>query len=403
MRAQQTVLRLLAGLLAAGWASAGAEELSIQSFNAAGQLVFGALNNGTNYNYRVEWAPAPSGPWLTFDGVRVWLDTIQPEAGHSVTSAVPMCYRVVATLGDYLAVDLSGGTHAATYPVTYYRTIADVPGGPNSDTYKNTQLLLRLIPKGVFVMGSPATEAGRTAAEVQHVVTLTKDFYIGVFEVTQRQWELVMGNKPSFYSNAVCYAARPVESVSYYDIRENPANSDDAAVDWPNNRAVNPNSFMGRLRAKSGVATFDLPTEAQWEYACRSGTTASLNSGKDLTAFNSYCPNMAEVGRYWFNGGNLFNNPSVGTTGATAKVGSYLLNTRGLYDLHGNVYEWCADWQGPYAGTCSDPMGPPSGTYRVIRGGGWYYAEYCRSASRDAGGMSTRNYSIGFRVAADQP
>jgi formylglycine-generating enzyme required for sulfatase activity len=235
----------------------------------------------------------------------------------------------------YMAINLSGGTDATNYPVTYYATSNAVPGGVNSDAYKTTNLLMRLIPAGVFTMGTPAKEMGRRSDETQHQVTLTKSFYMGVFEVTQRQLELVMGNKPSYFNNASYYASRPVERVSYYDIRENPANSDDPAVDWPNNSAVNATSFMGKLRAKTGLPTFDLPMESQWEYACRAGTTKALNSGKNL-ARQKCDANMAKVGRYWYNGKSRYTqngNTTVGTT----KVGSYLPNDLGLYDMPGNV------------------------------------------------------------------
>ena len=212
----------VAALACAVCGRVGAADLAIQSFDGTGQLTFNTLNDGTNYNYRVEWAPSPAGPWSEFGCAGTfWLDAKQQPSGTIETNAVPMCYRVVATPGDYLAVNLSGGTNASSYPVTYYRTLADVPGGPNGDAYKTTNLLMRLIPKGAFTTGSATAELGRssdeTHDETQHTVTLTKDFYIGVFEVTQRQWELVMGNKPSYFNNATYYATRQVEQVSYYD------------------------------------------------------------------------------------------------------------------------------------------------------------------------------------------
>lgn len=131
-------------------------------------------------------------------------------------------------------------------------------------------------------------------------MTLTSDFYIGVFEVTQRQAELVMGNKPSYFNNATYYQTRPVETVSYYDIRENPNNSA-ISPNWPATNAVHAHSFMGKLRAKTGLAGFDLPTESQWEYACWAGTTTALDSGYNLTSTSSDS-RMSEVGRYWYNG-----------------------------------------------------------------------------------------------------
>jgi len=316
-----------------------------------------------------------------------------------------MCYRVVATLGDYMCIDISGGTNATSYPVTYYRTLADVPGGPNSDVYKTEGLLLSLIPKGVFTMSSPEEELGRDIFEAeQHPVTLTKDFYMGVFEVTQKQWERVMGDWPSFFTNATFRETRPVEQVSYYEIRENADSNTAISPNWPQSSAAGASSFVGRLRAKTGLSTLDLPTEGQWERACRAGTTTALNSGKNLVYGNS-CPNMEEVGRYYYNGGSS-GGAGVGTDGGTAGVGSYLPNAWGLYDMHGNVWECCLDWNVVDRGEdpVRDPVGPSSGTYRSARGGSREsFAAFCRCAT--PGGLlpSSRSRSFGFRLARTLP
>jgi formylglycine-generating enzyme required for sulfatase activity len=300
--------------------------------------------------------------------------------------------------GLYMVVDLSGGPSAPIYPVSY---LTAVPSGGWTDTYKTTKLVLRKIPKGTFTMGSPSGEFGRDSDETQHTVTLTKDFYIGVFEVTQRQWELVMGTKPIYFNNATYYASRPVEQVSYFDIRENPANSA-ITPNWPQSNQVHADSFMGKLRAKTGLSTFDLPTESQWEYACRAGTGTPLNSGKNLTAAES-CPNMSEVGRYWYNGGSGYSQGCAPSAG-TALAGSYLPNAWGLYDMHGNVWEWCLDWYGAYPGSVQDPDGAASGLYRVGRGGGWGgLARGCRSADRGSYWDIIRDVSIGFRAARTLP
>lgn len=273
----------------------------------------------------------------------------------------------------YMVVDLSGGVDALSYPVSY---LSSVPAGGWTDEYKTTKLVLRLIPPGTFMMGSPSDELGhnRSNKETIHQVKLTRPFYIGVFEVTQKQWQLVMGDTPSDYKGD----GRPVEQISFDMIR----GSVNGAA-WPTHNQVDANSFMGRLRSKVNML-FDLPTESQWEYACRAGTSTAINNGKPLTN-DQTCPNMAEVARYGSN-----NNDGKGGYSQHTTVGSYLPNVWGLYDMHGNVAEWCLDWFVDNWGgdPLVDPVGKTSGTFRVVRGGCWYnyydagYAGVCRSGSR---------------------
>ncbi|MBR6733506.1 MAG: InlB B-repeat-containing protein [Kiritimatiellae bacterium] len=298
-------------------------------------------------------------------------------------------------LQSYLVIDLSGGPNAASYPVS---NLTDIPSGGWTDEYKTTKLVLRRIDPGTFTMGSPTGEAGRADSdEAPHQVTLTHPYYIGVFELTQRQWELVMGNRPSGFSNTVCYATRPVENISYNDIR-----GADLGKCWPQMNTVDETSFMGKLRAKTG-RLFDLPTEAQWEYACRAGTTTALNSGKNLSAAYGVDANMAEVGRYYYNSGRYDNsydyNGSSDETG-TAKVGSYLPNAWGLYDMHGNVVEACLDWYSAgYSNAVTDPVGSDTGTDRSERGGNWgNYSLHCRSGHKSpCGAPNQKGPSHGFR------
>ena len=293
---------------------------------------------------------------------------------------------------SYMVLDISGGSSASKYPVRYLKT---VPTGGWTDEYKTTKIVLWRIPAGMFTMGSPTNELGREffpIDETQHQVTLSQDFYIGVFEVTQRQWELVTGNRPSWFTNASCRDTRPVECVSYDDIR-----GSIAGAKWPATNSVDAISFMGRLRARTS-RMFDLPTEAQWEYACRAGTTTTLNSGFGIFNVDKQ-PRVAEVARYFYNGGRT-RDRFAGADEATAKVGCYLPNAWGLFDMHGNVYEWCLDWHGAYPRTVSDPKGPLDGIYRVSRGGGWNTdAGNCRSAARFSYDPAFRGVN-GLRLAA---
>ncbi len=304
-----------------------------------------------------------------------------------------------ADTDTYMVIDLSEGPDATSYPVEYYD---EVPAGGWTDAYKTTKLVLRRIPAGTFMMGSPEDELGRESNEMQREVMLTQDFYMGVFPVTQKQWERVMGDWPSYFSNEDYRDARPVEQVNYFDIRENADSNSAISPNWPQSAEAGASSFVGRLRAKTGLTTLDLPTEAQWEYACRAGTATALNSGSNLTAMTS-CPNMDEVGRYGENHpGGYSTSSSVSTDGGTAKVGSYLPNAWGLYDMHGNVWEWCLDWYTSSPPGTTDPVGAASGSSRVLRGGSWYsHARYCRSALRMNFTPDVRSFSIflGFRLS----
>ncbi len=300
-----------------------------------------------------------------------------------------LTFTLTARPPDYIVVNLSSVPTATNYPVSYRSSI---PVGGWTDGFKTTNLVLRRIPAGSFIMGSPTNELGRNSDETQCPVTLTRDYYIGVFEVTQKQWERVTSNWPSYFTNAAYRDTRPVESVGYNDIR-----GTSAGTNWPANNTVDSNSFAGLLRAKTGL-TFDLPTEAQWEYACRAGTTNALNSGYDLTS-TSNDTRMAEVGRYYFNGGS--NGASnVDTNFGTAKVGTYATNAWGLFDVHGGVWELCLDWYGEYSGPATDPLGAVSGTHRVRRGGSWdSIAALCRSGRRGSRQPSSMDSDIAFRVS----
>jgi len=283
-----------------------------------------------------------------------------------------------------------------------------VPAGGWTLEHKTTRLVLRRIPAGAFTMGSPANNTTgeqiyRNNNETQHPVTLTRDYYIGVFPVTQRQWEIVMGTRPGFFNHNDFYATRPVENVSFANTRGTGA-------------APAANSFLGRLRAQFAGAMdlhFDLPTEAQWEYACRAGSATSLNNHSNVTnagAGGQPCPFLNAVARYIYNpvgnGGAL---RGAGLDTGTAAVGSFPANDWGLHDMHGNVQERCLDLCGsPIAAystaAATDPVST-TGAHRIVRGGAWNLnVGPARSAARrsePANGLP--DSSIGLRVSAPMP
>ena len=264
----------------------------------------------------------------------VWDSTNDWPEGHSSEFTVTATAEVKETTPLYLVVNLNTGA------------VTPSAAGPDlsNDTCRTTELWLRRIPKGTFTMGSPEGEVGRSSNETQHQVTLTEDFYIGVFEITQKQYSLIQGGNMG--------DTRPVNNVSYDTIRRT-----GSSAGWPTNgHAVDSGSFLGKLRAKTGQ-TFDLPTEVQWEYACRAGTTTALNTGKNLTSTGKDSA-MDEAGRYYHN-----SSDGKGGYSEHTRVGSYPPNAWGLYDMHGNVYEWCLDWWKEDLGSSAvtDPKGPNSG------------------------------------------
>ena len=281
------------------------------------------------------------------------------EAAEAVD--VRVSYNILVL---YCVIDLSGGFNAADYPVSY---LSGIPSGSWTDEYKTTKLVLRYIPAGSFIMGSDQSYESRR-------VTLTRPFYMGVFAVTQKQWELVMGSWPgsspsSSYGRGGAY---PAYYVSYNDIR-----GSSSGARWPASSAVDASSFLGRLRARTGL-DFDLPTEAQWEYACRAGTATTYYWGDAMDGAYAW---------YSSNSGSK-----------THPVGTRLPNAWGLYDMSGNVWEWCRDWYGTLA-YGSDPEGSASGSNRVRRGGSWgISAGNCASSYRGNFGPSYRDYNRGFRL-----
>ena len=215
---------------------------------------------------------------------------------------------------------------------------------------------------------------GSDQTNESHRVTLTQDFYIGVFEVTQKQWSLVMGSDPCSSYSCGKGNTYPVHCVSYNMIR-----GSSNGAKWPSSSAVDASSFLGKLQAKTGI-TFDLPTEAQWEYACRAETTTTYSYG-----------NNADGAYMWY---------TSNSGSQTRPVGGKKANPWGLYDMHGNVWEWCLDWNGTLSyGT--DPKGPSSGSDRVGRGGSWKNGvANCTSSNRsNSYSPSFSSNGSGFRLS----
>jgi formylglycine-generating enzyme required for sulfatase activity len=232
------------------------------------------------------------------------------------------------------------------------------------DFINSIGMKFRLIPAGEFMMGSPEDDENRFRDEKQHQVRIAKPYYFGVYEVTQEQYERIMGNNPSKFKGST----NPVENVTW-----------DEAVE-----------FCKKLSAEEG-RSYRLPTEAEWEYACRAGKTTPFYFGSSIHSkqanFNGNYPIGAKKGPF---------------LKRTITVGSYAPNAFGLYDMHGNVWEWCSDWygQGYYEKSPTvNPTGPASGSKRLNRGGGWESnAQFCRLTCRHRYVSSYREPDLGFRV-----
>ncbi|MBO6120302.1 MAG: formylglycine-generating enzyme family protein [Kiritimatiellae bacterium] len=289
----------------------------------------------------------------------VW-DMCADELSFQSSNVVFQVYCETELLNPtYCIIDLSAGSSAASYPVTY---LSEPPnGGFNVSEYKTTKLVLKRIEAGSFKMRGTCD------------VTLTKPFYCGLFEVTQRQWELVTGSNPCSSTSYGKGNSYPVHYVSYNMIRGN-----SAGAGWPASFTVDSSSFLGKLRVRTGL-DFDLPTEAQWEYACRAGTTTTYSY--DDSANGSYM---------WYSSNSSSKSHEVGTKSP---------NPWGLYDMHGNVWEWCLDWYASSLTGGTDPKGSSSGSHRVERGGSWSYdASRCASSNRDHYSPSDEYASGGFRL-----
>jgi formylglycine-generating enzyme required for sulfatase activity len=256
--------------------------------------------------------------------------------------------------------------------IRYYRTLTIAPSN------------MVWVGAGTFAMGSPTNEVERNTNELRHSVSFTKGFYIGTYLVTQGGYRSLMNTNPSYFNTNNSFTldlTRPVEQVTWFDA----------------------SNYCYRLTQQEQAAgriftnwAYRLPTEAEWEYACRAGTTNPFCYGNDL---HSGLANFNGEYEYVGGTGTVFNASGIVTNRSTP-VGSYQPNNWGLFDTVGNVWEWCQDWFGNYpAGPVNDPLGPPSGTARVFRGGALNSTgTLCRSAFRNSYNPSSGFNTVGFRL-----
>ena len=286
---------------------------------------------------------------IVWDAHRDWHGNL----GSNVTVEVSAWYTN-SPPGVYMVVDLSEGPSAVRYPVSLSTAVPD----PTDLSCVSNKLWLRYITPGTFTQGSPETEAGRdtTGRETQHQVTHTKPFYAGVFELTRAQYRLVMGSDPGNGETMTC----PLNKVKFYDFvgtNINPAVSNTVAA----------GTFLAKIREKTGLL-LNLPTDAQWEYACRAGTTGPFNVETNATI------KIGDIA--WYSGN---------ASSKVHPVGRKRPNAWGLYDMHGNVFEFCRERlnAGLGSGARTDPLNTGSNSGFVIRGGYFGDADYnCRSARR---------------------
>ena len=336
---------------------------------------------------------AGTGRSFTWKARKDWPDHLVANFSVTVTAWPPLAPP------DYMAVDLRAD--AATPRIRYYASSNAVPGGVTNRIYKSDYLLMRRIPAAMVRhrQGSPATATVRANNETAHYCTLSEDYYMAVYEFTEAQFALVGGSRTKTTSFDVADGedARyyPLTGVYWYNNVRSDGHSV-ARTDPPN-----PNSILGKLNTRAGVSTFDLPTDAQWEYACRAGTDTSLYDGTEAAYNGSGLTHLQALA--WIGG----DAPNAG--GHPHEVGLKAPNAWGLYDMLGNVREWCRDGKAAYANDAdvADPM--LSGNY-MMRGGCWNDGPYnCRSSYRNDShggwsGETNGNWKFyGFRVMCAIP
>jgi formylglycine-generating enzyme required for sulfatase activity len=332
------------------WASIGGA--NIQNFDPESAVFKKVAADG---DYTIVWHPD-----------RSWPDNLVADGG---ARAVVTAWAMDDT-PDYMVVPLIAKYGGET---EYYPDETYLPQGILGNVrYRTSMLVMRRIhARNVpWTMGT-VMEPGRTPSkEVPHTAMLTNDYYIGVFPITQTQWSLVGSVIPASnaFTNEGARAMRPVNNISRGNCRYN------TAGDWP--KPPGSSSFLGKLRSRTEL-DFDLPTEGEWEFACRAGGAicdGQWNDGSGiLVTTDAEDANLNRLGRNKYNGGLNYSNVLVDETGATAIVGSYEPNAWGLYDMHGNVWEWCLDWystdRSAYGGLICTNCSLENSTEFSLRGG----------------------------------
>jgi formylglycine-generating enzyme required for sulfatase activity len=267
----------------------------------------------------------------------------------------------------YVNIRVAAGIVAVSLAVALFATRLVAPGPADFYIEPGTGMVLIAIRPGSFMMGSPESEPGRNDDEVLHRVMVPRLFYIGQHEVTQAEWMKVMGSNPSHFSD--CERC-PIEQVDFYQV----------------------NNFLSRLNAGTAAMRFRLPTEAEWEYACRAGTSTAYNTGARITTAQANIDSRFVIDA---EGGAAYDK--------TLPVGKFPPNAWGLYDMHGNVWEWTNDRYGPYNPKLdTDPRGAEIGGTRVIRGGSWHFdANSARCGLRYTHAPQDSGFSVGFRVVGE--
>ena len=296
--------------------------------------------------------------------------SVEVTTPNGTASAADAFTYVVPTDG-YTVIEQN--VNAAVVTDATLRNAITASGLPWRVRDNGTNIEMLLVPAGIFTMGCSASNSYACYPDESptHQVTLTQAFYIGRYEVTQAQWTAKMGNNPSYMVGYSDSPSRPVEKVSW--------------------------NMIASTGGFNFVTGFRLPTEAEWEYAYRAGTTTVFHSFPRYTSGTNDDTLLGNIA--WYSGNN---GSSGSSTNGTKAVGGKLANGFGLHDMSGNVWEWCQDWVGPYSsGSVTNPTGPATGSDRLLRGGSWYHvSNRCRGSQRaDAHNPNFAIYDLGFRVA----